>query len=305
VEGFRRGDLDRLRADLFRSVDQRFDVFAALLREHDWTFAIMVEMALDRAHHAFWHHAFADHPLFVADSPFATTILELYAHVDERVGALLAELDLSDTTVLVLSDHGAQSMMGGFCVNEWLRQQGHLACFHAPEGVTPLAQCRVDWSRSAAWAEGGYCARIYLNVRGREPSGCVSADEAARLRAHLRAELEALTDPAGEPMGNVVFEPTELYPTVRGIAPDLIAYLGGLRWRAIGSVGHEGWFVSANDTGPDGANHTAEGLWIASGAGVRPRSEPVSMDALDVAPTILRALDLPVPAHVEGTAIEL
>jgi predicted AlkP superfamily phosphohydrolase/phosphomutase len=29
-----------------------------------------------------------------------------------------------DTAVLVVSDHGAQRLDGGFCVNEWLYREG-------------------------------------------------------------------------------------------------------------------------------------------------------------------------------------
>ena len=39
------------------------------------------------------------------------------------MGSLL-ELLTDDTVVLVVSDHGAQRLDGGFCVNEWLIREG-------------------------------------------------------------------------------------------------------------------------------------------------------------------------------------
>jgi hypothetical protein len=78
-----------------------------------------------------------------------------------------------ETAVLALSDHGAQRLDGGFCVNEWLVREGFLVLNRYPDVVTPFDQLDVDWERTRAWGDGGYDAWIFLNVAGREPRGAL------------------------------------------------------------------------------------------------------------------------------------
>jgi predicted AlkP superfamily phosphohydrolase/phosphomutase len=78
---------------------------------------------------------------------------------------------MTDTAVLVVSDHGAQPLMGGICINEWLMANGYLTLKEPPTEVLCLDQAAVDWSQTQVWGAGGYYARIFLNVQGREPQG--------------------------------------------------------------------------------------------------------------------------------------
>ena len=43
--------------------------------------------------------------------------MDYYKLLDEKIGRLLSVVD-KDTTVLVVSDHGAKAMKGAFCINE-------------------------------------------------------------------------------------------------------------------------------------------------------------------------------------------
>jgi predicted AlkP superfamily phosphohydrolase/phosphomutase len=52
------------------------------------------------------------------------------------------------------------------------------------------------------------------------------------------AKLEAAPGPDGTPLGTKVLKPQDVYPEVRGIAPDLIVYFGDLAWRSVG-IGRE------------------------------------------------------------------
>jgi predicted AlkP superfamily phosphohydrolase/phosphomutase len=78
---------------------------------------------------------------------------------------------------------------------------------------------------------------------------------------------------------------------------------GDLLWRSVGTIGGaEGVHTLENDTGPDDANHAQDGLLIAAGPGVTARG---TLDAhlLDIAPTVLELLDLPVPADMRGHSL--
>jgi predicted AlkP superfamily phosphohydrolase/phosphomutase len=58
----------------------------------------------------------------------------------------------------------------------------------------------VDWSQTKVWGAGGYYARIFLNVKGREPEGTVGMAEYEALRDELTEKLSQLTDPEGNPL---------------------------------------------------------------------------------------------------------
>jgi predicted AlkP superfamily phosphohydrolase/phosphomutase len=81
-----------------------------------------VDMGIDRIQHAFWKFMDPRHPKHPPGNPYEQAIHDYYVHVDARLAELL-ELVPDETLVLVVSDHGAQAMLGGICVNEWLLQE--------------------------------------------------------------------------------------------------------------------------------------------------------------------------------------
>ena len=58
--------------------------------------------------------------------------------------------------------------------------------------MTPFAKVDVDWSRTKAWSEGGYYARIFLNVEDREPAGIVPQHQYEAVLDDVRARLTAI-----------------------------------------------------------------------------------------------------------------
>ena len=73
---------------------------------------------------------------------------------------------------------------------------------------------------------------LFFNESGREPEGTIDPSEYDSFRADLKARLEATTDPQGRVLGTLVFEPEQIYRSVRNIPPDLIVQFGGLSSRA-------------------------------------------------------------------------
>ena len=304
VKDFRTAARAQLLERLHRLRETRFDIVEALAKRSEWDLLFMVEMGVDRLHHAFWADCHPDHPQHDPKSPFSSAIRDYYVALDRRVGRLLDVLG-DDTAVLIVSDHGARTMKGGVRFNEWLVQQGLLALARRPQKIDRLCLDDIDWTKSSAWADGGYHARIFINVAGREPQGVVS--DLPAFRASLKRGLEEMRGPDGTPLGNRVFIPEETFRTVRGVAPDLIVFPGDLALRANGTVVPDGdvsdaIFSADNDTGADGANHAVDGVLMlrpAHGA-PSPGGARVSASLYDVAPTVLRLLGEPVPEHMIG-----
>jgi len=179
-------------------------------------------------------------------------------------------------------------------------EEGFLVLRTRPDSVTSFDELDVDWSRTRAWSTGGYYARVFLNVRGREPDGAVSPEDYEVVRDELAARLEATTDPEGKALGTRVFRPQEIYARVEGFPPDLLVHFGDLAWRAIGGVGYGSFHVQENDTGPDDCNHAQVGAFILAGPGVPEVGEIQGARLLDVAPTLLSRAGYDLPPSMLG-----
>jgi len=305
IEDFRTSDRDQLVVQINEMTEKRFRVADYLLSNKPWDFFMMVEIGIDRIQHAFWQYFDQDHVKFVPGSKYRNAIHDYYQFVDEKIGVLLRHAD-ANTLVLVVSDHGAKRMDGGICINEWLKRQGYLQLQSEPDGIARLDEVGVDWGKTLAWGSGGYCGRLFLNVRGREPQGIIPPEDYERVRDRLSAELEAITDENGNDIGTRVYKPEDIYTECNNIPPDLIVYFGDLYWRCIGSLGHGGIYVYENDTGPDGANHSRYGIFACATGDMLlqcRQGNPESgqgkylqgLNLLGVAPSILAYMGIPIP----------
>ncbi len=303
VPNFRSTDKERILRDIYTMCDQRFTVAQHVLAEDAPDLLMLVEMGVDRIHHAFWKHMDPHHPLHEPGSPFANAIHDYYRHVDRHIGELLAQCD-EETPVLVVSDHGARPLMGGVCLNQWLQSEGYLVLKEQPATPGPLEATQVDWSRTRAWGAGGYYGRIFLNVRGREPEGIIAPAKYEAERTELAERIQAMRGPDHQPLGNRAFTPQRLYKHVRGIAPDLIVYLGDLAWRAIGTVGNDELFTQENDTGPDDANHAQYGMMIFYDPQHPTHGKRIEHAQIyDILPTLLQRYGIAPPDGLRGKTL--
>ncbi len=267
IANFRSMDPVSLAEQIFSMTRTRFAAFRHLLTQRSWDFAMLVEIALDRLHHAFWHFWDPEHPLYPGTNPLQDIIPEYYSLLDGEIGKTL-DMIPPETGALVVSDHGAQAMRGGVRINEWLIGNGWLKLKHQPERESPLSSDMVQWDQTRAWGEGGYFGRIFFNVAGREPYGVIRKAEYQTARRQLAEALESMKGPDNNYPGNEVIFPDRHYSRTNGIAPDLMVYFGKLAWRSLGGVGPNpdatgnGIFTLKNDRGPDGANHDLFGICI-------------------------------------------
>ena len=301
VKNFRTENKDWLRDEIYVMTRKHFDVIRHLMTTVDWDYFQFVEIGLDRIHHGFWKFHDPAHRQYVPGNSYESVISDYYLYLDEEIGRVLELVD-SSTVVLVVSDHGAQRLDGGFCVNEWLRREGLLVLKDQPAGPTPFSPALVDWSRTKVWSEGGYYARVFVNVEGREPTGLVPQAQYEDMLDDLTTRFRNLPDDSGRPMGTLVFRPHEIYRHVRNVPPDLVVHFGGLYWRSIGGVGYPDLYLQENDTGPDDCNHAQFGVFVLAAPG-GPRGEVQDMHLLDIAPTLLDLSQIEPPASMQGRSL--
>ena len=302
VKNFRTDRKDWLRDEIFAMSRKQWQVVHWLLKEQEWDYFHFVDIGLDRVHHGFWNYFDNKHVQYEPGNPYENVIPDYYLWLDEQIGKVLELLD-QDTVLLVVSDHGAQRLDGGFAVNQWLIDEGLLVLDEPPQGLTEFNKLKVNWSKTRVWSEGGYYARVFFNVQGREPQGVIPAAEYEAFRDEMKQKFEGLRDDKGNPLNSLVFKPTELYRNVRNVAPDLIVHFGRLFWRSIGTVGHPALHVQENDTGPDACNHAQFGMFLLFSPNCPLSGEYEGARLLDIAPTLLDLAGYEIPESMQGRSL--
>jgi predicted AlkP superfamily phosphohydrolase/phosphomutase len=166
-----------------------------------------------------------------------------------------------------------------------------------------LSRRHIDWSRTRAYAQGNF-GQIFLNLKGRQPNGCVAVEDARYLLNDLKAALSTIPHPeTGKPLVAHVHEREELYHGPHAaLAPDLTVVLADWRYRTIGLHDFATHRVISPSFGPTG-DHRMEGILVGSGPGFRAGALPQGTSLLDVAPTVLHLLGVPVPSDMDGRVL--
>ncbi|HEY4688451.1 MAG TPA: alkaline phosphatase family protein [Anaerolineae bacterium] len=160
----------------------------------------------------------------------------------------------------------------------------------------------VDWSRTIAYSMG-HVGQVYLNLKGREPEGIVEPGDYASARRKVIDVLSALRDPdTGQRLVDRVIPREEAAsgPYVDR-APDLHLILDGYRTIAFPLFATDGKVITQQIRGDSGC-HRLHGVFIGSG----PAFARESVDGariIDLAPTILHILNVPVPADMDGRVL--
>ncbi|MCL9814803.1 alkaline phosphatase family protein [Natranaeroarchaeum aerophilus] len=253
------------------TLDRRFEAFSHYIEQGDWDLFFGVFMTTDRVN----HFLFED---YERDGEYKEEFLDFYRKLDDYLGQLREMLG-DDVTMAVASDHGFTTLDYEVHLNAWLQQEGWLS-FENDEH-DELGDIDDD-TRAYSLIPG----RIYLNLEGREPRGSVPEDEYEAVRGELKAELEALEGPDGNPVAERVVEKEDAF---RGdhddIAPDLVVIPNHGYDLKAGFRGHDEVF----GTGPRNGMHTFENASLFID---HPEAEIKDADLLDITPTILDLLDI-------------
>jgi predicted AlkP superfamily phosphohydrolase/phosphomutase len=164
-----------------------------------------------------------------------------------------------------------------------------------------LSLSNVDWTRTQAYSRGNY-GQIYVNLKGREPHGCVEpGDEYEKVRDSLKNDLLSYRDPlTGEKMFDRVHLREEIYrgPYVDEAA-DIVFLPADMRNKALGTLDFTSNRFSFPVYGNSG-DHRMDGIFLGLGPSFRRGAELEPGSILDVAPTVLYLLGLKVPRQMDG-----
>ena len=299
--------LDRI--ERLAAVQQR--ALETLLRRFpDCDVLMAVFVATDRLYHTFWRYLDPAHADSRDAAQRARAVHErIWQGLDDCLG-MLWQWAGDDATIIVLSDHGFGPLEKDVYMNRFLLDAGLLHLRDAaPAGN--LAQA-ADWQRTRAYSFG-FFGNVNLNLRGREPQGCVEQGrEAEDLKRVITQSLHELRDPqSGERIVDSVYRREELYsgPHLDG-APDLLVIMRDYAYMT--RDGYEGMMERllaspmSRDNGrlAHSGNHRLDGVLMMAGPGVRPGGEVTGATLMDIAPTLFYVLGLPVPGYMDGRVLQ-
>lgn len=163
----------------------------------------------------------------------------------------------------------------------------------------------VDWCRTRAYSVGNV-GPIFVNLRGREPEGIVEPGrQYEEVLKDLTQALHELRDPAtNQPMIQKIYRREEIYTGPHlDEAPDLFCIPHNLRHSGFGLLQFPSnkWLERTFDrTG----GHRMDGVLVLRGAGVRSGYRLDSANIVDLAPTILALIGVPIPLDMDGQFLE-
>ncbi len=224
-----------------------------------------------------------------------------YRAMDRLVQRVL-EAAGPDTLVIALSDHGFADFRRAFSLNNWLLENGFAARKQSSGSGGYLEA--FDWGRTQAYGLG--FSGLYLNLRGREKGGTVSAAEKEALLSQLSTELVQFRDPSdnGQVITRVLRGDRIYSGALARNAPDLVVcYNRGYRasWETV--VGLFADQVIADNTDQWSGDHLMDPEVV---PGVLFSNRPISASdpsLLDLAPTILKEFGVEKPREMKGQPI--
>jgi len=310
---------------------RRFEIGKKLFRDKPWDVFLLHFIHSDTLQHGFFKQ--------LRSGEADPDAYGLFSDIDSYIGWFIDNLP-DDAVLMVISDHGFKPLYGFFRINDWLIQKGWLKVREKKEirkageshiekttreahtlriplalskialRLRPLASpiykrfsrylrptlaVEADLENSIAYKPppNSYC--LYINST--RYGGIVSEATYGKVVDEIVKELKELKDPVKEEhVFRNVWMREEVYGgPYAGEAPDILMELNTRNMDYNIRMGEP--FVEG-----DTNHHAMEGIFFAFGKGVE-HGEVKDVNLVDVMPTILFVLDLPIPSGIDGKVI--
>jgi predicted AlkP superfamily phosphohydrolase/phosphomutase len=287
-----------------------FDIVSMLMREEPCNLTAVLFDGVDKLQHLCYHLVDPQYSERY-DSPWAKNIrtlcLEYFRQLDDFLRQIVQQKG-EEARVFIASDHGfALAEDDVFYANVWLEQHGYLKWADR----VPLdhearltmdshsgSDTMFDWRGTTAFALTPSSNAIYIRTAGKSGAG-VPTSEYHAFRRQLTDSLLGFRDGSGRQVVQSVLTREEAFPGEHmAEGPDLTLIL---RDRSFLSVLRADAPLKPR-IAPYGTHHP-DGIFLARGMGIPKGVELPAAPIVDVAPTLLYSLGLPIPGHMEGTVM--
>ena len=255
-------------------------------------------------------------------------IRRVYSEVDQRMGRILEDVDLNETLVCIVSDHGFSSIEWNPYLKHHLAKAGLLKF----DLDTESGEMKIDWSRTKCFPLEPCHAHIFVNLKGRDPDGIVEPEDYEKVQEEIIDALMAMRNPVSggkvvatavtkqeagtlgvfqnqgfDRIGDVLFALRPQYMANPFVYPAAVKYRDGTERHIPSPEDFEPAVLHRNFTGvhlPLPAIKEMYAMVILAGTRVNhvQRGNPVNV--VDLAPTIAFLLGTPIPKHAEGNVLK-
>ncbi|RMH68486.1 MAG: hypothetical protein D6675_15920 [Gemmatimonadetes bacterium] len=334
----------KIKQMLFQMAELQHRTFLHLLETRPTDLFFAVYYLPDRVQHFFWKFQDKQHPGYSPEGAkrFGNVIAEAYQKMDAYIGELLTYTD-ENTTIYVMSDHGATGYYADLNLMYWLEQEGYLTVKRTPKtervnaptilpsllaewGIGKINRFlpqwfwenpvmyreqehtryipEIDWQHTKAYAT---LLGISANLKGREPLGIIEPGaEYDQLMTEIAAKLRQITDPTNPyPLENHILRREEhCHGDHCHEFSDLFCVLRS----------PAGFYLPCERLGAEelftpGMNagmsgtHDFNGIFIMQGKNVRKSVKLKGLHIADVAPTMLYLAGYPILEDMDGTVM--
>lgn len=254
-------------------------------------------------------------------------IRHVYMQVDYNIGKILENINLDDTYVVLVSDHGFTHLDWNPYVKEHLSRAGLLKYVLDLTHDDP-SNLSIDWSETKCHPLEPCHAHIFINLKGRDPQGIVEPDDYERVQEEIINALYGMRDPdTGDAVVALAIKKNEsgtlgiyegpgydrvgdvLYAWKPGYMSHPFIYRSAIKYRdgteriIANKELYEASALGQNFTGVHlalPALHDMHALFVMSGPGVQKyvRKNPAKL--IDLAPTLATLIGMDIPAQAEG-----
>jgi predicted AlkP superfamily phosphohydrolase/phosphomutase len=269
---------------------------------------LLVLVAADRVQHALWGQmAHPSNGNNKSNWKYSRSVLGVYQQMDKFLNRIISLLD-GDTALIVMSDHGFGSLKKDVYLNNFLIKSGFLTLkdnkWKKPfDWRKPFAN--IDWKSTKAYSYGLF-GNIFINLKGREPRGIVNTgSQYEDVINSLINRLKTLKDPEdGEKIVTKVYRREELYHgPYLDEAPDLLICMKDYSYIARGGQEFSEQSLVSKPKINHSGNHRMNGVAFFLGPFIKKRLKLPDINIVDLCPTVLSIMGLPVPDDMDGRVV--
>lgn len=296
---------------------------ARKLFQKDWDFFFMLFQGTDWLQHRIYDQLVSGE---------ASEAFEFYEELDGYIKWFVENAE--NVNILIMSDHGFRSYKKAFAINKWLMREGYLkvkpresmgSTFREKSTVkvpvsllkhwrlfeissffyrilrrilppiTPVIRTLPDGASTAysiLSSANGNCCGIYINSRQRFSNGSIETGDYERVRSEIMDKLEKLTDKGGTRIFDSVLRREDVYSgEYLDRAPDMFLF-------------SDDYNITPFSKDEAANEHSLNGIFIAYGKDIK-RDVKISIaEIIDLAPTILHVMGVPVQKDMDGRVLK-
>lgn len=257
-------------------------------------------------------------------------IRETYRQVDQNIGRILEQVDLENTYVVLISDHGMTHLDWNPYVKEHLSRAGLLE-YVLDLSTDDPSNLSINWENTKCHPLEPCHAHIFINLKGRDPQGIVEPEDYEKVQEEIiRALLNMRNPETGDQVVALAIKKKEsgtlgifpgpgydrvgdvLYAWKPGYMSHPFIYRSAIQYRdgTQRIIANPELFEAAglcrNFTGVHLALPSLPKMhacMVMAGPGVQQYERKYPAKIIDVAPTLCKLLNIDVPRNAEGGVI--